>query len=114
MKHIKKRISKIADELITYFFSVGANDITVNLQEKDDYFKIVFKSNYLLKNKEKIEHLTQYLKLEKQEEMEEYYWELTGDCDIDTELTLIGMMTDKCEIIFHGDHVEITLYKYKS
>lgn len=113
MKHYKKRVSKIVDELITYFFAMGATDINMDLQETDDYYKIHFKSNYTENNEEKIEKMVKYLKCEKQEEMEEYYWELAGDSDVDTELSLVGMMTDKAEINIGEDIIEVILYRYK-
>jgi len=113
MKHTKKRISKIVDELVTYFYSMGATDISINLNEKKDYFKISLKSNYTTKDKNKIEKLIKYLKCDKQEEMEEYYWELTGESDVDNELMLVGMMTDEAEINIDEDTIEVVLYRYK-
>ncbi|MCT4620757.1 MAG: hypothetical protein N4A62_15390 [Marinisporobacter sp.] len=113
MKHNKKRISKIVDELVAYFFTMGATDININLQEKEDYYKIVLSCNYIVKNQEKIEKMIKCLKCDKQEEMEEYYWELAGDCDVDTELTLVGMMTDEAEIDISEDEIKLVLYRYK-
>lgn len=113
MKHNKKRVSKIVDEMITYFFAMGATDINMNLQENKDHYKILFRCNYTQNNEEKIEKMIKYLKFDKQEEMEEYYWELAGDCDVDSELSLIGMMTDKAEIDINEDTIEVVLYRYK-
>ncbi|WIF95716.1 hypothetical protein [Caminicella sporogenes] len=45
--------------------------------------------------------------------MEEYFWELTGDYDIDTELTLVGMMTDKAEINFNNNEIKVNLIRRK-
>lgn len=113
MQHNKKRISKIVDELVAYFFTMGATDININLQEKKDYYKIVLSSNYIVKDQEKIEKMIRCLKCDKQEEMEEYFWELAGDCDIDTELTLVGMMTDEAKIDISEDTIKLVLYRYK-
>ena len=113
MKHIKKRVCKIIDELITYFFVIGATNIDINLQEKEDHYKILLRGNYTTKDKSKIEKLVKYLKCDKQEEMEEYYWELAGESDVDTELTLVGMMTDNAEINISEDMIEVVLYRYK-
>ncbi|MCG8500070.1 MAG: hypothetical protein MJB12_06640, partial [Firmicutes bacterium] len=116
MKHTKKRISKIANELIIYFFNMGATDITANLQDKKDYYRILLRSNFTTKDTdkmEKIEKMVKYLKLNKQEEMEEYYWELIGECDVDTELPLVGMMIDDVETHINDDTIEVILYKYK-
>ncbi len=113
MKHTKKRISRIVDEMITYLFSMGATDITVNIKEEETQYKICLKGNYLEKYKNKLLKLNKCLSYPKQEEMEEYYWELTGDCDVDTELTLVGIMTDKVEIEITDDYVEVILYRSK-
>ena len=113
MKHLRKRVTKIVDDLMAYLFSMGANDITINFKEEEKQFKIYVKSNYNQNEQEKIKDLIKYLKMEKQEEMEEYYWELTGDSIFDPELSLIGMMTDKKEINVEDDFLEIVLYRYK-
>lgn len=113
MKHVKKRIAKIVDELTTYFFSMGATDININLKDEKEYYKISLKCNYTSKDQEKIDKLIKYLKCAKQEEMEEYFWELAGDCDVDTELSLVGMMTDEAEIDINDNQIEVNLIKYK-
>lgn len=114
MKHDKKRIAKIVDELITYFFSMGATDIDINLKEEKECYKISLKCNYSCKDQGKIDKLIKYLKCAKQEEMEEYFWELTGDCDVDTELTLVGMMTDEAKVSCSDNKIEVSLIRYKN
>ncbi|WP_129597970.1 hypothetical protein [Anaerophilus nitritogenes] len=113
MKHTKQRISKIVDEMLNYFFLIGATDIEVHLKDEEEFYKIFLKSNYTKGQENRIEELIRYLEAPKQEEMEEYYWELAGACDMDTELTLIGMMIDKGEVNFTQDKIELTLYKKK-
>lgn len=114
MKHNKKRIMKIVDEITTHLYWIGAKDINIRIQEVDDKFKITFKSDYLPEKKKKIKKLIDALKrCDKQQEMEEYYWELVGDCDIDNELSLIGMMVDEAELEIEEDHLELILIRYK-
>jgi len=36
-------------------------------------------------------------------DIEEYYWELTGDDDLDTELSLVGMMVDDVVIDYKNN-----------
>lgn len=113
MKHLKKRIVKIVDEMMTYFFSIGATDININVFENEEMFKITFNSNYLIQCKSCIEELVKSLNCAKNQEMEEYYWELVGDCDVDTELPLVGMMINEAELDIEDDFVEVILYRYK-
>lgn len=115
MKHTRFKISKMVDELITFFFSIGATNINVNVQETDELFEIYLKSNFSSNTpKEKINELCKLLKSGKREEMEGYYWYLAGDSDVDTELSLVGMMVDSCSINYNEDNdIEITLRRYK-
>ncbi|MBA1336356.1 MAG: hypothetical protein HPY66_2791 [Firmicutes bacterium] len=113
MKHNKKRIAKMVDELVTYMFSIGATDISINISDEVDSYRIRLESNYLNKYRKNLDKLQKYLNYDKQEEMEEYYWELAGDSDVDTELTLIGMMTDEAEIDYNDDRIKITLRRNK-
>ena len=114
MKHKKQRISKITDEVITYLFSLGASNININIEETHECFKILFKCNYSKGQPERIEKLSKALKSGKQEEIEEYYWGLAGDSDVDDELYLVGMMIDKARVEILEDSLEIELYRYKS
>ncbi|WZL72363.1 hypothetical protein QBE52_14885 [Clostridiaceae bacterium 35-E11] len=113
MKHIKKRLGKIVDELINYFFTMGATNIQINLEETKEFYKIFVHSDYLPHHEKKITKLIKCLESPKQEAMEEYFWELAGECDTDTELTLVGMMIDEGEIQFTDDRIEVTLYRQK-
>ena len=114
MKHTKLKISKIVDELMNYFFYMDATDIEIRVNETEDYFKIYCKSNYRDHSLKKIQKLVKLLSTAKHEELEEYYWCLTGDCDVANELSLIGMMTDEAVVRYtEGESVEITLIKYK-
>ncbi|MGL4335425.1 MAG: hypothetical protein ACRCST_00935 [Turicibacter sp.] len=108
-----KRISKIIDELVNYFFSLGATNINVSINEEPCQFEIHLTCNYKPNQKAKIKQLTKYLNTEKQVEMEECYWELAGDICTNNELALIGMMTDKVNIESTEDTLDIKLYRSK-
>lgn len=113
MKHEGLKLSKIVSELMNYLFYMGAGDININLSQTDEYYEIICKSNIEGDASKKIEKLKKLLKVNKREEIEEYYWALTGDCDVSNELSLVGMMVDECKIEYEGKDIKITLYRYK-
>jgi hypothetical protein len=113
MKHEVKRISKILDEIITFCFLHGTKNMQVNIENHDEYFKIHFESDNIDCNDIRVKQLKDLLNCPRQEEIEEYYWELAGECDRDTELSLVGVMVDKAEVNFKGSSLSITLYRYK-
>jgi uncharacterized tellurite resistance protein B-like protein len=113
MKHTKKKISKMVQEITTYLLLIGATDITVNIQDRDKDFRIFIESDFK-ENEEIVEQFVEKLKSPKQVEIEEYYWELTGDCDVDSELHLVGMMMDKAYVEVKEGRIEIELYRNKN
>lgn len=113
MRHEIKRISKILDELITFCFLHGTKIMNISLENQEEYFKIHLESDNIDCNDVRVKELKKLLNYPRQEEVEEYYWELAGECDTDTELTLVGMMVDKAEVNFYGTSLAITLYRCK-
>lgn len=114
MKHCNKRVSKIVDELLTYFLNLHATDISTRIQNLADQYKISITGDCKDLNDAEVQRLNRLLNTPQHEEMEEYYWELTGDCDVDSELALLGMMTTKAEINYQpGQAIEIILYRAK-
>jgi len=113
VKHINKRVCKIVGEMMNFMLSIGATNINVNLQDMDYCFKISINSDYSEEKYKKIEKLVRALKSPKAEEVEEYYWELTGESDMGTELYLVGMMVDGSEINVQDEQLELILYKCK-
>jgi hypothetical protein len=113
MKHERLKISKMVGELMNYLFYMGATDINIDYKDTDTRFEIICKSSFEGESSKKIEKLTKLLKSNKREEMEEYYWALTGDCDVANELSLVGMMVDESRIQYDGNYIEISLVRYK-
>src|SRR6056297_2157620 len=109
----KQRIAKIIDEMTMFFFSMGAKDISTNINIGPDETVITFESDFKGDQKKKIEKLVKCMKIPKQEGMEEYYWSLTGECNIDTELSVVGMMTDKIDMDIKGNHIHMVLHREK-
>lgn len=113
MRHNKKRLSKIIDELINYFFKIGSKNIHIDVLDEKKQYIITFTCDTKKIKEEDINLLVKCLNTDKSEEMEEYYWELTGECDTDSELSIVGMMIDDFEISINNQHMELILYRNK-
>ncbi|MFD3156768.1 hypothetical protein ACFIJ5_07910 [Haloimpatiens sp. FM7330] len=113
MKHEKKRIIKIVNEMMNFFFTIGSVDIQIHIEEETNRFIITFKMDYVDGCETRLNELISELNRAKQQEMEEYYWELVGDCDIDTEFSLIGMMVDEARCKIEKDFIEVELIRFK-
>ncbi len=113
MKHANKRVGKIVDELFTFFLNIGAKNITINYQDQDLYHAINLDCDRPKGKEKELAKLKKYLKCEKSEEMEEFFWELAGESDVDTEITIVGMMCDEKKLSITDDRIEIKLKRYK-
>ena len=49
MLFTRKKITTIVDELTTFFFSVGSDDMVVKIKQKPEGFHIFFASNFDVK-----------------------------------------------------------------
>lgn len=113
MIHEEKKVGKIVEELMMFFFSIGGTKMSSSLEKDEHSVKIKFQSNFLPENMHSVERLEQYLAEPKNEAIEDVYWQLAGSGDPGetTQLLLIGMMIDKYKVEKKED--EVTIYMLK-
>ena len=110
----QKLIAKITNELISFFFTLDATNISVQINEQDSQFELLLSCNYNVEKSDKLKDLSYYLQTNRQVEMEECYWELAGEGCKDFELALIGMMTDSFKMEINQNLLNLKLYKNKA
>lgn len=113
MTHEEKKVAKIVEELTMFFFTVGADEIETKIK-RDDHTDIIWVSaNYDEEYKDELSYLEEYLNKEKNNGLEDIYWELAGSGDPgeSSQLLLIGMMIDKAEISITDSRIEVKMYK---
>jgi len=103
MKHITLRNIKLVDELMSFCYKYGAKKININIENTDNKVIIDLKAYIEHISEKTLEILNTLLSAPRCREMEEYYWNLSGNDDTDTELTLVGMMSDEAEINYNPD-----------
>lgn len=113
MRHGEKKVAKIVEELTMFFFSVGANLIESSIKRDGDYGTIHFCADYNQEYRGNLHYLEKYLNQERNEALEDIYWELVGSSEPgeSSQLLLIGTMIDKADINITDEKVELTLYK---
>ncbi len=113
MIHEEKKVVKILEELTMFFFGIGADKMQSSITREGDLDIIEFSSNYNPEFAEELEDLEQYLTEEKNDGLEDIYWELAGSGDPGEsgQLLLIGMMIDKAEITIGEKRVNLKLWK---
>ncbi len=114
MLHVEKKLAKIVEELTLFFFGLGGSDIHSTIKKVGHKAFISFKSNYNKQLEYKLEDIEAILKGQKNEGIEDIYWELVGSGDPGetSQLWLIGIMVDGATIIREKDYITIELCKY--
>ena len=113
MVHEEKKVGKIIEELTMFFFAIGADKIQSGIEKSDKQVVVDFKANYDPAYADRVERLNQFLNEEKNEGMEDIYWELAGSGDPGetSQLLLVGMMIEKADVCVRETEVELRLYK---
>jgi hypothetical protein len=114
MKHLRQRNIKIVSEIMNYLLKIGCKDVHLDYSIKEN--TISFSFLCIIENLDKgfIDNMESLLSIPRRHDIEEYYWELTGDDDLDSELSLVGMMIDDVRISYKNNkNLEIYLQRLK-
>ena len=111
MKFKFEKNLKIINEMMTYLHKLGCNDIHVNIctEENSTVFLLWGETSNL--TEEKFHILVNALNIQRQHEIEEYYWNLLGEYETDNQLSIIGMMVDKSEVTLNNNILNIKLIR---
>lgn len=113
MRHENKKIGKIVDEMITFFCAYGAKKIETTIDNQADRIDFIFRVDHLNENEKIVKMFSDLINFPREEDFDEVYWNLAGESDHDTELTLVGYMVDKVLVSHEDESFEIILVRYK-
>jgi len=109
MRHLRQRNLKIITEIMNYLLKIGCEKIHLDYFVEHDNLNINFSCLVENLDEKSISNMKTLLSIPRRYDMEEYYWELTGDDDLDTELSLVGMMVDHADIYYTNNNLKIHL-----
>jgi len=95
MQHEVKKISRIVDELTTFFLKEDTDEVGFRIKKSPDKTVIELVDYNTHFNEESINEIREVLNVQRQIEIEAYYWQLAGETDLGEELLLIGTMVDE-------------------
>ncbi len=93
-----KKLTKIIDELTTIFLINKAKGIDIKLIKNTDEFLLEFSVDSLDFDTFSLEDFIEELDNKREDNAEEYYWQLSGTNENLSELHLIGMMIDNFQV----------------
>ncbi len=111
MKHEIKKICKIVDEMTTLLLRDDTDvvDFKINRMKDRTVISIVdYNTRYTQKG---VDDLIECFNVQRQREVEEFYWQLVGEADNDSEITVIGVMVDSATIELRDNNMYIELIR---
>jgi len=108
VKKYNERIIRIASELMVFSYKLNSNKFDITVESLEDKTVIDFKVYNATITEKKLKEIEDLLSSPRLHEIEEYYWNLSGNDIINTELDLVGMMVD--ESIVNYDKENHILY----
>jgi hypothetical protein len=103
---------KILSELSAFFMSRGARQLQMELKDEEDMVCIHISGSIEEIWKEDVDELTNQLNVQRQHEVESYYWQLSGEDEFE-DFVAVGMMVDKAEIVYKDGRLEINVTRLK-
>lgn len=113
MKHNKKKLLIIVDELMQCFLKLGCKSINVDFDIEGSECVIKITGKYNPKHREHVEKLESNLNCGRNIELEECYWSIAGCAEINqgSELYVVGSMLDKCTVLYDDENIEVVAYR---
>lgn len=111
MTYENKKVNMIINVMMTILMNRGGTDIDLHLNKNDNQFKIHIIERNCGEDKQFMTNLDTNLNIQRQHEVEEYYWKLCGDNTTDDVFMIIGVMIDKAEIFMENEDLHIKLYR---
>lgn len=102
---------RIISDLVAYCSRAGADEFQISLSQQDGYAYMTISAPIAHLTPETLQELSDGLKVPRQHEVEQNYWELTGESAMATELTLIGMMIDRSKVGYRNGVLHIHAWR---
>jgi len=112
MKTNFEKTMKITNDLMLYCHNHGATEFNTNIIEEDNAITYVIHALPVEVTDEQLEGLKKRLGAPRQRDVEQDYWELMGESEDFTELTLVGMLCDEAHVAYNYKVITFTLKRY--
>jgi len=103
---------KISSDMLSYCFHRGATKYHLDILEEPDSITLAILASGVDISVEEYEDLKRRIHAPRQKEIEQDYWELIGESEDFSEITLVGMLCDEAIVNYSDNTLNITLKRY--
>lgn len=103
---------RILNDLVSFCYYEGAEDFTMHLRHNENNSTEICVTCAIKElEQDKLEDMRKMLSLPRQHEVEQNYWELSGDSEFSEELSLVGAMSDEAKVSYEDDVLTIVVLR---
>lgn len=102
MKMRYEKNIRILMDILGHFFYLGGCHFTTDIKMTPHSTELTVTGKIKDLSPAKLDHLRHVLSIPRQKDMEQNYWNLSGEEEIDGELSLAAMMVDTAEVSYDG------------
>lgn len=111
MREKLDKAMRIVSDLVAFCHSEGAEEFQIHMRREDDTTILTVSAPVQDLVLESYDDLVQELNLPRQHEIEQNYWELSGELETHGDLTLVGMMIDGAKIEYSDGVLYIHVWR---
>ncbi len=111
MRYEAKKISKLVDELVTYFLHHYNSPAEISIVPESHRYTVKLAFSNVNMSDAEFNALNKRLVVKRQPELEDYYWQLTGEVEDANEMLLVAMMCDSIDLSREGNTIRLTLVR---
>lgn len=108
-----KKLTRLIDEIGTVLLKSGCNELDIKLKREKDLAIITIIDYNTHLTDDEINDLRDVLNIQRQCEVEGFYWELMGDDINGDELFLVGSMIDSAIVEKRETNLYMEIYRYE-
>lgn len=102
---------KIISEMILYFKNLGNKNVHLDFAYDETKSSFSISGDVSNISTEKLNELNNILNSPRQKEVEECYWQLGGESELNCELSLIGAMIDSAQIEYKDGILKVKMLR---
>ncbi len=106
-----RKLNRLIDEISSLLMRRGSQEIDIKIKRSDELSTITIVDYNTTYSNEEVEELSFILNIQRQCEIEGFYWELMGDDNKGDELFLVGSMIDSAEVKKIEDNLHIIMHR---
>ena len=103
---------RIINDLVSFCYHEGAEEFEMSVKHYDNQsteMKVI--CPIMNMNSTALEEMRRTLKLPRQHEVEQMYWELSGETEFSGELSLVGAMSNATEVSYENNILTIIVHR---